>query len=89
MGPQLSSIQQWMHDLWEGKNRGQKGEDEDPETGHGVEGSAAGSDVANWTTGEDEEEWETRLQGTTLLDQHEESSDEEIEWRRCHDIQVA
>ena len=78
-----------MHDLLEGKNRGPKGEEEDPETGHGGEGSAAGSDVADWTTDEDEEEWETRLQGTTPLDQHNESSDEESEWRQCDDIQVA
>ena len=35
--PQLSSIRQWMHDLWEGKHRRQKGDDEDPETGHGGE----------------------------------------------------
>ena len=87
--PQLSSTRQWMHDLWEGKSRGQKGGDEDPETGHGGEGSEAGSDVADWTTDEDEAEWETRLQGTTPLDQHSESSDEDIDWRQCDDIQVA
>ena len=84
--PQLSSIRQWMHDLWEGKSKGQKGEDKDPETGHREGGSEAGLDVADWTTDEDEAEWQTRLQGATPLEQRTESSDEEIDWHQCDDI---
>ena len=62
--PRLSSIRQWMHELWESKRRGRKGADEDPETEHGEE-DAAGSDGTDWTTDEDEEEWETRLRKGT------------------------
>ena len=86
--PQLSSIRQWMHELWESKHRGHKGDDEDPETERGEEDSPADSDVADRTTDEDKGEWEARFRDGTLQDQGEGSSDEEVEWPLCDDIRV-
>ena len=33
--PQLSTIRQWMHELWESKRKGRKRDDEDPEAEQG------------------------------------------------------
>ena len=86
--PQLPYIRQWMHELWESKHRGRKEDDDDPETEHGDEDSAADPDVADWTTYEDEGEWEARFRDDNPQDQGEGSSDEEVEWPLCDDIQV-
>ena len=77
-----------MHELWESKRRGRKGDDKDPETEHGEEDLAADSDVADWTTDEDEGKWEARFYGDSPQDQGDRSSNEEGDWPLCDNIYV-
>ena len=88
MYPQLSTIRQWVHELWECKRSGGKRDDEDPEAEQGDDNSAGDSDVAGWTTDEGEEEWEARFRDDPPQDLGDESSDGEVEWPLCDNIQV-
>ena len=70
-----------MHELWESKHRGHKGDGEEPETEHGGGDSAADSDVTDLTTDEDQGAWEARFHDETPQDQCAGSSDNKIDWR--------
>ena len=87
--PQLQTIKQWLHDLWECKNRGQKGGEEEGEQEPEKEGSEAESDEADWSTDDDEAEWDDRLRDPAPADQQPESPDEDLEWGPHDDIRLA
>ena len=77
-----------MHELLESKRKGSKRDDDDPEAEQGETASAGDSDAAGWTTDEGEEEWDARFRDDPPQDPGDESSDEEVEWPLCDDIQV-
>ena len=86
--PQLSTIQQWMHELWESMRKGHKQDDEETEAEQGEDDSAGDSDAAGWTTDEGEEEREERFRDDPPQDPGDESSNEEVEVPLCDDIHV-
>ena len=60
-----------------------------PRPSGGDTASAGDSDAARWTTDEGQDEWEARFRDDPPQDPGDESSDEEVAWPLCDDIQVA
>ena len=83
------TIKSWLHDLWENKSKGKKeeGDKEEEQDPEEVDDEAE-SDEADWSTDDDESDWEERLQDGPA-DQHPDEPNEDLDWDLQDDILLA
>ena len=76
----MSSIQQWLHALLEGKRKGKGGGGDYDEEDVAEDAAGEEPDGEGWITDEDEEDWAKRLLGRGGAGDLEGVQDDETEW---------